>query len=107
MAVSRIGHKKAYTHFIRERMKMKKVTQEDLAEHLDISQPMVSKFLRNPNALTQTYIVGTAELLGCSPGDLFRDPRKPTQEQIVKGLTDAQIEHLARIANTFRTDGTN
>ena len=107
MPISRIGPRKPHQHFIRERMKLKGVTQAEIAEHLEISQGMVSKFLRNPNALTQSYLFGVADRLGCEVEDLFRDPQRPSRDELLEGLDDDQIQKVIQIIDVFRRDGTN
>jgi transcriptional regulator with XRE-family HTH domain len=87
-------------------MKLKGVTQAEIAEHLDVSQGMVSKFLRNPKALTQNYLFGIADRLGCQVEDLFRDPARPSREELLLGLDEDQIEKVIQIIDVFRRDGT-
>ena len=87
-------------------MKRKGVTQEQMAGRLEVSQGTVSKILKKPTAMTQAYMAAIAHALELEISDLFRDPKRPTREEILAGLDDDQVEHLLRIAETFRRDGT-
>ena len=88
-------------------MKRKGVTQAQMAEHLDVSQGMVSKFLRNPNALNYNYMAGMADRLGCEIEDLFRDPSRPSQDELLEGLDADQVQKVIQIIDVFRRDGTD
>ena len=88
-------------------MKLKGVTQIQIAEHLDISQGMVSKFLKKPSALTANYLAGIADRLGCEVADLFIDPKRPSRSELLEGLDEEQVAKVIQIIDVFRRDGTN
>lgn len=106
---TRIGSKKPHRHFIREWIKAKGLTQTRLAGRMGISQGMVSKFLTKPSALTEKYLMEIAEAMELDVPDLFRDPNMPTQEELLAGLDDEQMQQVVQIISVIRGEhtGTN
>lgn len=106
MVDARIGTGHRPKHFIKEWMKAKSVTQEQMAGRLEVSQGTISKILKKPTAMTQAYMAAIAHALELDISDLFRDPKRPTREELLAGLDEGQVEQVIRIIDTFRRDGT-
>jgi DNA-binding Xre family transcriptional regulator len=105
MSMARIGPRKPHRHFIREWMKAKGVTQEKLADRLGISQGTVSKALKSRTVLTEEYLMGIAEALDVQVADLFRDPKSPTQEELLRGLSEPERLTVIRMIEALRNAG--
>jgi transcriptional regulator with XRE-family HTH domain len=102
MNTTRIGPREPHRHYIREWMKKKGVTQEQMAGRLDVSQGTVSKMLKKSSVLTEYYLVGIAQALSLSVSDLFRDPNRPTQEELLEGLSDDQRQTVITMIEALR-----
>lgn len=105
MSTARIGPRKPHRHFIREWMKARGITQEKLAARLDVSQGTVSKALKSRTVLTEEYLIGIAEALDVQVADLFRDPKSPTQEELLRGLSDTEKLTVIRMIEALRNTG--
>jgi transcriptional regulator with XRE-family HTH domain len=105
MATHRIGPRKPHRHFIREWMRAKGLTQEKLADRMGITQGTVSKALKSKTILTEEYLVGIASALDVDVADLFRDPASPTQEELLRGLTEPERQTVIRMIDALRNAG--
>lgn len=66
-----------YPHFIREWRKYRKLTQEELAEMVGLSNGAISQLETGRINYTQGTLEDIADALGCTAGDLLsRDPNK-------------------------------
>lgn len=69
--------KKGRPTFIKAWRKFRGLTQEQLAERIDLGQPTVARIERGDIAYTQPVLEAIAEALRCEPADLImRDPGK-------------------------------
>jgi predicted XRE-type DNA-binding protein len=102
MTTHRIGPRQPHRHFIREWMKAKNLTQEKLADRMGITQGTVSKALKSKTVLTEEYLVGISAALGVTVADLFRDPASPTQEELLRGLTEPERVTVIRMIEALR-----
>ena len=105
MSTLRIGPRRLHRHFIKAWMKKKGITQEKLAGRLEIAQGTVSKILKKPSAMSEEYLYGIAEALDLNVQDLFRDPARPTQEDLLAGLTDDQRQTVVTMVEALRKAG--
>lgn len=68
---------KKATHFIREWRKHRHLTQEQLAERIDVTSGTISQLENGLINYTQPTLEALAYALSCSPGDLLStDPSK-------------------------------
>lgn len=102
MNTTRIGSSEPHRHYIREWMKKKGITQEQMAGRLDVSQGTVSKMLKKSSVLTEYYLVGIAQALSLTVPDLFRNPDRPTQEELLAGLSDDQRQTVITMIEALR-----
>ncbi len=86
-------------------MKAKGLTQEKLADRMGITQGTVSKALKSKTILTEEYLVGIASALDVDVADLFRDPASPTQEELLRGLTEPERQTVIRMIDALRNAG--
>lgn len=58
--------------------KYRLLTQEKLADRMDVDRTVISKIERGQVSYTQGFLEAAAEALSCTPGDLLtRDPSQP------------------------------
>lgn len=97
-----IGPTKPFKHYIREWMDYRGVNQERLAGRLEVESSTVSKLLTGRQRLSDVWLSGIAGALDVEVADLFRDPNRPTREELLAGLTDDQVSQVIQIINVLR-----
>lgn len=105
--MDRIGPRKAFKHFIREWMDYKNVNQEALAGRLEVESSTISKLMTGRQRMSDKWLVGIATALDVEVADLFRDPLRPTRDELLAGLDDEQVQKVIQIIDVFKKDGTN
>lgn len=70
-ALTEEQHRKEFPRILRKRMRMRGMTQNDLAEKLNISQSMVSWYLTGRALPGYVILKNMAEVLNCSVEDLY------------------------------------
>lgn len=103
--VTRIGRKKPLKHFIREWMKHRGLNQARIAERLEVETGTVSKLLNGKLRLSDIWLVGFAEALNVDVPDLFRDPNRPTQNELLEGLSEEDTRKVISIIEAFKKAG--
>ncbi len=103
--MKRIGPTKPFRHFIREWMEEKGVNQERLAGRLEVESSTVSKLLTGRQRLSDVWLSGIAWALDVEVADLFRDPARPTQEQLLEGLSDEQKHTVLNLISVLKQTG--
>lgn len=64
--------------FLKGWRKYRHLTQERLAERMDVDRTVISKIERGQVGYTQGFLEAAAQALSCTPGDLLvRDPSEP------------------------------
>lgn len=76
---SRMAKKSAQQRlFLKEWREYRQLTQEQLADRMEISRVMISKIERGLNPYNQAFLEAAASALRCEPADLLvRDPTAP------------------------------
>lgn len=103
--MKRIGPSKPFRHFIPEWMEKKGVNQERLAGRLECESSTISKLLTGRQRLSDVWLSGIAAALDVEVADLFRDPKQPTREELLTGLTDDQKTIVINLINVMRQSG--
>lgn len=86
-------------HFLREWRKYRRLTQEELAERIDVTAGAISQLENGLINYTQPTLEALADALDCAPGDILsKDPRLPENRQDVAEMTAL----LADMPDTFR-----
>lgn len=97
--------------FIREWRKFRGLSQEQLAERMEMSQETVSRIERGTVNYTQPVLEAAAEALNCLPADLImRDPGRPGSifsiwEQIPVEKREIAAEMLTGLTRRTGTKG--
>ena len=85
----RIGPKKPFRHFIKEWIEYRDLNQERIAWRMETESGTISKLLTGRMRMSDKWLVGFATALDCEVADLFVDPNRPTQDELLAGLDDA------------------
>lgn len=88
-------------------MDKKDVSQERLAGRLEVEASTVSKLLLGRQKLTDLWLGRIAWALDVEVIDLLCDPNRPSQEELLAGLTDDQVQQVVQIVDVIRKTGTN
>lgn len=106
--IDRIGKKHPTRLYIREWMALEQptLTQDRLAERMECSPGTVSKLLRGEMEMTTSWLANFADALDRSVPDLFRDPARPTRDDLLRGYSNEEltsalqlIDHTRGVAN--------
>lgn len=111
--VTRIGSSKPYRHFLKEWRVKKELTQQKLADRLPVGEDgkptgkdQISRWERNERGMTMDVQFAVAEALGLdSPADLFRDPDKPSVDELLKSATPQQRQQIIFLAEAILKAG--
>lgn len=106
--MKRIGSKKPPRLFIREWIDHKRLDQKRIAERMDVQEGTVSKLLNGQMRMTMEWLSGFAEALDVEFMDLYRDPARPTQNELLSRLPPdkrRQAEDYIRYLASTGTDG--
>lgn len=107
--VEKIGGKRAPKVFIREWLVFREMTQDRLAERMDVSKGTISKLINGHMAWDTEYLAGAAEAFSIEIEDMFRDPRAPTQKDLLRqAVRNMPDDKVADVINIIRAlTGTN
>lgn len=83
--VTRIGPKTPRRNFLAKWRAKKELTQEQLAERIGTYKGQISNWESNRRAMGADVLVALAEALDIEPSDLFRDPERPSADELLRG----------------------
>jgi transcriptional regulator with XRE-family HTH domain len=93
--------------FIRAWRKFRGLTQDELAEKLDLTQATIARIERGDISYTQPVLEALADALHCEPADLImRDPGKPNPWSLLEGVPDVDKPKIMQIIEAFKRTGT-
>lgn len=103
--VARIGRKHPTRLYIREWMARENptLTQKRLAERMDCEPGTVSKLLNGQMEMTTSWLANFADALDKSVPDLFRDPSRPTRDELLAGYTNEELTTALQLIDHTRT----
>lgn len=104
--IDRIGKQKPYRLFIREWMAEKNKDSKQIADILDRSEGTVSKLLSGKMKMTTEYLAEFAYALGIEVGDLFLDPKRPSQAELLKASPEELRQAIQLIQSVRKGTGT-
>lgn len=103
--VKRIGPKKPFRHYISEWMERKKLSQVEVAGRMECEPGTVSKLLSGKMRLSDVWLAGFAHALDVEIPDLFRDPNRPTQDDLLRGVSDSQRAQIISVIEALKRAG--
>lgn len=82
--VARIGPKQPRRNFLAKWRAKKQLTQEQLADRLGTYKGQISNWESNKRAMSWAVVMALAEALEIEPMDLFRDPDRPSADELLR-----------------------
>lgn len=95
--MDRIGSKRPIRWFLREWREKVGLTQEQLAERLETNKGQISKLENSRQRVNDDWLNGYAVALDIEPGDLLRDPERPTIDDLLKGVSEAERDQAISV----------
>lgn len=93
-------------HFIREWREFRDLSQERLADRVDVSRGTISQLENGAIAYTQAMLEALADALSCEPADLIN--RNPIEDEQIwslwKMLSEAQRKQAIRVLRALKDD---
>lgn len=96
--IERIGRKRPYRLYLREWADSRGLSGDDLAGRMDCTPGTVSKLINGKMKQTPEWLARFADALGTDVEitDLFRHPDAPTQQDLLRGLPQAEQDRIIR-----------
>lgn len=89
--------------YIREWLTFRDVTQERLAERMDIAKGTLSKLVNGKMDWTPAYLAHAAEALSIDFHDLFRDPKRVTPHDLLRqAILEVPDDRADDVINVIR-----
>lgn len=104
--MDRIGRKSPVRWYLREWREFRGFTQEQLAERMDTNKGQVSKLETGAQRLNDVWISRAAHALAVEPGDLLRDPARPTADDLLRGATPEKRRQALVVIEAMMKTGT-
>jgi transcriptional regulator with XRE-family HTH domain len=104
--VQRIGKSKPVRHFIREWMETKGVDNRRLADRMDVGEGTISKLLNGHMKMTLEYLAEIAGCLDIEVDQLFRDPKAPTRDELLRGYSNEELTSALQLIEHSRSRAT-
>lgn len=104
-SIERIGSKHPSRLYIREWMAKETptLTQKRLAERMGCEPGTVSKLLNGQMEMTTGWLANFADALDLSVPDLFRDPRAPSPDELLRAATPEELRQAIRLVQLAKT----
>jgi len=105
--IERIGPKNPTRLYIREWIEKLEptLTNERLAERMDIAPGTLSKLLNGNMTMTVPYLAAFAHALDMEdPGQLFHDPNRPTMDELLRGIPQDEGQRIVRYVKLLVDD---
>lgn len=74
---------------------------------MDCKEGTVSKLLNGRMKMTMEWLAGFAEALNVSIVDLYRDPNRPTQDELLSGLSPEKRQQAIDFIQYLSRTGTD
>lgn len=104
--IDRIGKQRPYRLYLREWMEFKHKEARQIADLLDRSEGTISKLLSGKMKVTTEYLAEFAYALGVEVDDLFRDPQRPTQDELLRNASKDELRQALQLIRSVKGTGT-
>lgn len=98
--IARIGPKKPRRNFLAQWRKDRELTQEQLAERVGTYKGQISNWENGNRSLSFDVLSALAEALNIEPMDIFRDPKRPSADELLRDAppaVHAQVIDLIKV----------
>ena len=103
--ISRIGPRRPFKHYIREWMEVRDINQERLAGRLEVESSTISKLLTGRMRMSDRWMSAIADALNLEIHELFLDPDRPSQNELLEGLDEDQKAAVINLVNMMKRTG--
>ena len=103
--ISRIGPRRPFKHYIREWMEVRDINQERLAGRLEVESSTISKLLTGRIRMSDRWMSAIADALNLEIHELFLDPDRPSQNELLEGLDEDQKAAVINLVNMMKRTG--
>lgn len=94
--------------YLREWLDKRGLTAEQLAGRLDTSKSVVSKLINGKQRYNHDWLERIAYALDCDVPDLYRDPLRPSREDLLRQASPEQMDQIISFAEyIISKTGTN
>lgn len=100
--VARIGPKKPVRLYIAEWRQFRDLTQEALANRVGTTKGTVSRWEKGSRDILVGALAAIAEALQCDPQDLYRDPNKPSVDELLRDMNAGTRESALKIIRALK-----
>lgn len=98
----RIGPRRPTRIFLKEWRELRGLTQEQLAGRLGTTDVTVSRWETGRAKLNTDVMAAIAEALAITPGDLFRDPGRPSADELLRDQPAEVVDQAVRLIQAIR-----
>lgn len=88
--------------YLREWREYLGLTQEQIADRIETTKGTVSRMEINSREPNLGYLAAFAEAIDREVSELFRDPERPTQEDLLRSASPEQAREIADFAAFVR-----
>lgn len=99
--VTRIGPKHAFKHYIQEWREDRKLTQEQLANRIESTKASISRWETGERDPTMKVLAAIAYALKIDIGDIFRHPKQPSADQLLRHQSQATQEKAVELVKVY------
>lgn len=94
--VTRIYPRRPPKLYISEWISYRGLNQEQVADRMDCAPGTMSKLVKGHMKATVEWLARIADALDIEVQDLFHDPRKPTQQDLLRDVPAAEQERIIK-----------
>lgn len=102
--MDRIGPREPPRHYLREWREEKGLTQQTLADRMDTGKDTVSRYENGKRRMTLEMAAAFAYALDPEMDAvmLFRDPARPTRDELLRDLSEDEVSEVLDFADYVR-----
>lgn len=97
LMVARIGPKQPRRHYLAKWRAHRGLSQQQLAERVGTYKAQISNWENNKRAMSFDVQAALAEALNIEPGDLFRDPDRPSADELLRDAPVSVVNEAIEI----------
>lgn len=79
------------------------MTQDRLANLVGTTKSSISRWETGERDITLSALAAVAYALNCEVSDLYRDPKQPTADELLRGLDEPTRRQAIRLIEALKT----
>lgn len=103
--IARIGPKRPRRQYLSDWRETRGLTQQQLAERVDTGKDQISRWESGKRGMSAGVIEALEEALQLEPGDLFRDPKQPSVDELLRNATPEQRQQVLSVVAALLKTG--